>query len=81
MIPTFSRSCCILMENWHKLVESQGWCEIDVAPQLATLACDIISRTAFGSSYQEGKQIFELQKQQSVLIREAYNSIYIPGFR
>ncbi|XP_028758594.1 cytochrome P450 CYP72A219-like [Neltuma alba] len=82
MVPAFSRSCCNLVEQWQKLVmESQGKCEIDVAPQLSTLACDAISRTAFGSSYQQGKQIFELQKQQSFLVREAYNSIYIPGFR
>lgn len=62
-------------------MEPQGWCEIDVAPELVALACDAIARTAFGTNYEEGKELFELQKMQLPLLIEAYNSIYVPGFR
>ncbi|XP_054799023.1 cytochrome P450 CYP72A616-like [Prosopis cineraria] len=81
MVPAFSSCCWNLIERWQKLVEPQGWCEIDVAPELVALACDAIARTAFGSNYQEGKELFELQKMQLPLLIEAYNSIYVPGFR
>ncbi|KAK4277300.1 hypothetical protein QN277_015316 [Acacia crassicarpa] len=81
MVPAFSSSCYNLIERWQKQVEPQGWREIDVAPELEALASDAIARTAFGSNYQEGKHLFELQKEQTLLALEAYNSIYVPGMR
>ncbi|KAL8119506.1 hypothetical protein AgCh_016862 [Apium graveolens] len=42
---------------------------------------DIISRTAFGSSYEEGKKILKLQKELQVLVMEAMQTLYVPGFR
>ncbi|KAK7283166.1 hypothetical protein RIF29_12517 [Crotalaria pallida] len=81
MVPAFSTSCYDMIERWQKLVKTQGSCEIDVASEFNVLTGDVIARTAFGSSYQEGKKIFELQKEQTILAIEALNSIYIPGFR
>ncbi|KAI4337182.1 hypothetical protein L6164_015629 [Bauhinia variegata] len=82
MVPAFSTSCSNLIKRWQKLVtEHQGSCEVDVAPEFHILAGDVIARAAFGSSYKEGKQIFELQKEQVVLVLEAYYSVYIPGLR
>ncbi|KAF7830419.1 cytochrome P450 CYP72A219-like [Senna tora] len=81
MVGAFSSSCCRMIERWVKLVEPKGSCEVDVAQEFSVMAGDVIARTAFGSSYNEGHKIFELQKQQALLMREAYNSIYIPGFR
>lgn len=80
-MPEFIASCGNLIDRWKKLVASDGWSEIDVSPELQTLSSDVISRTAFGSSYEEGKKIFELQKEQTVLVLEASQGLYFPGLR
>ncbi|KAK7401114.1 hypothetical protein VNO78_12429 [Psophocarpus tetragonolobus] len=81
MVPEISISCCSLIQRWQQLVKPQGKCEVDVFSEFTILSGDVIARTAFGSSYQEGKKIFELQHEQASLVREAYWSTYIPGFR
>ncbi|EOY30296.1 Cytochrome P450, putative [Theobroma cacao] len=81
MIPVFAVSCGQMIEQWKKMTSLQSSCEIDVWPELQKLTADAISRTAFGSSYEEGKKIFELQKELITLTLEAMQSLYIPGFR
>ena len=79
MVPAMSTSCSELMSRWEKLVGSEGSREIDVWPELENLTSDVISRTAFGSSYREGMKIFQLQKEQAELFFKASNSVYFPG--
>ncbi|KAL8240431.1 hypothetical protein R6Q59_013786 [Mikania micrantha] len=81
MVPAFHLSCSEMLGMWEKLVSTNGSCELDVWPHLQALTKDVISRTAFGSSYEEGIRIFELIKEQSVLAMEALQSLYIPGSR
>ncbi|CAN4113298.1 unnamed protein product [Withania somnifera] len=69
-----------MLNKWENIVSSEG-SEVDVWPFLQTLTSDAISRTAFGSNYEEGRQIFELQKEQADLIIQAARWIYIPGWR
>lgn len=80
MLPSFYLSCCDMINKLDNIVSSKG-SEIDVWPFLQTLTSDAISRTAFGSSYEEGIKIFELQKEQIQLILEVSRTIYIPGWR
>lgn len=70
-----------MVERWRNLTSPEGSCEVDVWNELQNLTADIISRTAFGSSYKEGKKIFELQKEQAVLVMEGARAPYVPGFR
>ncbi|KAL8102661.1 hypothetical protein AgCh_027258 [Apium graveolens] len=81
MVPVFTDSCMMLVDRWNKLAGTQRTCEIDVWTEFQDLTGDIISRTAFGSSYEEGKKILKLQKELQVLVMEAMQTLYIPGFR
>nr|XP_043631232.1 cytochrome P450 CYP72A219-like [Erigeron canadensis] len=81
MAPAFQLSCKEMLVKWEMRCSSTGSCELDVWPHLQALTSDVISRTAFGSSYAEGIRIFELIKEQSVLAMEVFQSIYIPGSR
>uniref|UniRef100_A0A1D1Y4S9 Secologanin synthase n=1 Tax=Anthurium amnicola TaxID=1678845 RepID=A0A1D1Y4S9_9ARAE len=82
MVPAFFSSCEQLIGRWEKLVGSEGSsCELDVWPEFQRLTGDVISKTAFGSSYEEGKRIFQLQQEQGVLVMEAARAVYIPGSR
>ncbi|CAH1414653.1 unnamed protein product [Lactuca virosa] len=78
MIPAFYISCDEMINKWEELTK-EGSCEVDVYPHLQTFTSDVISRTAFGSSYQEGRKIFELQKEQARLLMKIVQSLYIPG--
>ncbi|KAK2991293.1 hypothetical protein RJ640_024558 [Escallonia rubra] len=81
MLPAFRASCGDMVSKWEKMVSPDGKLELDVWPHLETLTADVISRTAFGSSYGQGKNIFHLLKEQAELAIEAMESIYIPGYR
>ncbi|XP_019193507.1 PREDICTED: cytochrome P450 CYP72A219-like [Ipomoea nil] len=81
MLPAFYTSCAEMLGKWEKIVAEEECSEIDVWPHLQQLTCDAISRTAFGSNYQEGRKIFELQIELAGHVIETSRSLYIPGWR
>jgi cytochrome P450 len=81
MLPIFHKSCDDLISKWERMLASDGSCEMDVWPFLQNLASDVISRAAFGSSYEEGKRIFQLQTEQAKLTMSLMTKVYIPGWR
>lgn len=83
MLPAFKLSCSDMIRKWEGKVVEKGSssCELDVWPYLQTMTSDVISRTAFGSSYEEGRRIFELQTEQAGLVIQVIQSVYIPGSR
>ncbi|XP_058766142.1 cytochrome P450 72A68-like [Vicia villosa] len=78
MTPSFFISCNDLISKWEEMISSDGSCEIDICPSLQNLTSDAISRTAFGSSYEEGKRIFQLQKELGELLMEVVTKSFIP---
>ena len=81
MVPAFQLCCSEMVNKWKKLLSEDGSCELDIWPFLQNLTGDVISRTAFGSSYEEGRRIFQLQSEQSHLALQAFQSVYVPGWR
>ncbi|GJX30970.1 cytochrome P450 CYP72A219-like protein [Tanacetum coccineum] len=81
MVPAFFVSCGEMIDKWGEMLTKQSACEVDVWPYLQSFTSDVISRTAFGSSFEEGRKIFQLQREQAELIIKAEQSIYIPGSR
>lgn len=71
-----------MVSQWEESISTKGTsCEIDIWPYLQKLSSDVISRTAFGSNYEEGRMIFELQKEQAQHFIEATRTLYILGSR
>ncbi|KAJ4874006.1 Cytochrome P450 72A15 [Raphanus sativus] len=81
MVPAFHQSCSEVVGKWEKLVSDKGSsCEVDVWPGLVSMTADVISRTAFGSSYKEGQRIFELQTELAQLMIQTFLKAFIPGY-
>nr|UMZ08747.1 cytochrome P450 [Panax notoginseng] len=80
MLPAMYLSCIEMVSKWEKMISEDGSCELDVWPFLHRLTKDVISHTAFGSSYEEGNIVFELQTEQAELVMKTLLSVYIPGW-
>ena len=80
MIPTMVECNAKMLGEWSKLVLSSE-AEVEVHKEFRNLTADIIAHTAFGSSYEEGKDFFNMQLQLMTFAIESLRRVYIPGFR
>eukprot|EP00262_Sarcandra_glabra_P005670 TRINITY_DN1742_c0_g1_i2.p1 TRINITY_DN1742_c0_g1~~TRINITY_DN1742_c0_g1_i2.p1 ORF type:complete len:530 (-),score=76.33 TRINITY_DN1742_c0_g1_i2:25-1614(-) len=81
MLPAFSTSCSELINRWENFIGPDRSFELDVWPEFQNFSGDVISRTAFGSNFEEGRRIFQLQTEQVELGIQAALAMHIPGFR
>ncbi|KAK1665830.1 hypothetical protein QYE76_053989 [Lolium multiflorum] len=80
MLPAFSACCEELVGGWTQSLGPDGSWEVDVSSELQNLTGDVISQTAFGSSYLEGRRISQLQSEQMGRFMAAIHKIMIPGY-
>ncbi|KAK9085232.1 hypothetical protein Sjap_025643 [Stephania japonica] len=81
MFHSIHGSCSDMIKRWEKLEESNASFEIDVWPEFLKLTGDIISKTGFGSNFEDGRRIFQILKELSDLAIQTFQSVYIPGFK
>ncbi|KAL7114206.1 hypothetical protein ACP275_04G105900 [Erythranthe tilingii] len=82
MIPMMAKSMGEeVMKLSEEISNNDGNFVIDVSNWFQNLVEDVITRTIFGSFYEEGRPIFKLQAQQVAHATEAYHKSFIPGYR
>ncbi|XP_074557259.1 cytochrome P450 CYP72A616-like [Curcuma longa] len=79
MLPAFSACCDELVSRWDEMAAKGE--EIDVSVELQSFTGDVISRSAFGSNFEEGRKIFQLQDEQATLVVSGLPYAHIPGYR
>lgn len=77
MNPAVIASVETMLEKW----KGREGDEIEVFNEFRLLTSEVISRTAFGSNYWEGKKIFEMLTKLAILVSRNYFKTPIPGIR
>ncbi|XP_059067472.1 cytochrome P450 CYP749A22-like [Cryptomeria japonica] len=80
MVPVVAASTAEMLEKWGNAI-AEGVKEIEVSEEFPCLTADVIARTAFGSSFEEGKHIFHMLAELTVLAGQSFGKIYFPGSR
>ncbi|KAG6511155.1 hypothetical protein ZIOFF_029210 [Zingiber officinale] len=79
MLPAFSSCWDELVDRWEKMAETGK--EVDIWVDLQSFTGDVISRTAFGSNFEEGRKIFQLHDEQSLIVIGSLSKSLIPGYK
>jgi len=71
------------MSAWEARLAKQGkpQVEIELISEFEELTADVISQTAFSSSYREGKRVFEALKELQFIAFSTFFNVQIPGSR
>ncbi|WCJ22068.1 Cytochrome P450 CYP749A22 [Euphorbia peplus] len=77
MVPEMIASVEMMLERWRR---HEGK-EIEVFQEFKILTSEIISRTAFGSSYLQGEKIFDLLKKMISIVARNHYKVNLLGFK
>ncbi|XP_058084247.1 cytochrome P450 709B1-like isoform X5 [Magnolia sinica] len=76
-------AACILsmLDGWQEraIQTEEKYKEMDMSEEFLQLTADIIAQTAFGSSYIEGKEVFEIQKELVQRAAASSHDVFFPG--
>nr|AYM55606.1 cytochrome p450 [Croton stellatopilosus] len=83
MIKEMAGCAVSMLDEWNKQCQSspddQHTAKIEMSKMFQELTADIISHTAFGSSFREGREVFETQHELQKCCAAANSDIFIPG--
>ncbi|KAJ7548617.1 hypothetical protein O6H91_07G019400 [Diphasiastrum complanatum] len=85
MVETMSELTTKMLNGWERRIvrakspKGVQTVEIDVLEDYQNLTAEVISHTAFGTSYEAGNRVFKLQYFQQVMVAEAFKSMHLPG--
>ena len=78
MIPAMISSAEMMLERW---AHHEGGKEIEVFEDFRLFTSEVISKTAFGSSYKEGNKIFNMLVKLMILTSNNSHNLRFPGLR
>ncbi|CAN1152321.1 Cytochrome P450 CYP749A22 [Linum perenne] len=78
MIPAMVTSVEAMLQRWGLMEDVK---EIDVFPEFKILSSEVISRTAFGSSYEEGRNVFGMLMKLGIIVNRNNFKVGIPGIK
>ena len=81
MIPAMISSVEMMLERWDQFLQYHEGKEIEVFEEFRLLTSEVISKTAFGSSYKEGNKIFKMLVKLMILASNNSHTIRFPGLR
>ncbi|CAD6216955.1 unnamed protein product [Miscanthus lutarioriparius] len=83
MTATMADCALSMVAGWEAQLASQRkkHVTIELSDQFEELTADVISHTAFGSSYKEGKRVFQALKELQFITFSTLFSVQIPGLR
>uniref|UniRef100_A0A0E0L8U9 Cytochrome P450 n=1 Tax=Oryza punctata TaxID=4537 RepID=A0A0E0L8U9_ORYPU len=82
MAKTMAECAREVIRAWEARASAAGGerrVQVEVGQQFQELTADVISHTAFGSSYREGKEVFVAQRELQSIAFSTINSIRFPG--
>ncbi|KAI3928928.1 hypothetical protein MKW92_028530 [Papaver armeniacum] len=77
LVPTMVTEVEIMLERWK---HHEGK-EIEVSKEFRLLTAEVISKTAFGSNYMEGREVFDRLTKLISIFSANFNKLALPGFR
>lgn len=80
MIPIMGKSVAHMLDKWS-LMSNSGKVELEVSEWFQNLTEEVITRTIFGGSYDDGKKIYQLQAKQIVFAAESFQKVFLPGYK
>lgn len=69
----------LMLQGWQESAREGK--EVEVSQQFQMVTADVISHTAFGSSFKEGKEVFLAQKELLKLVTQNFLTVNFPGSR
>jgi hypothetical protein len=83
LVPHVGKSVAALAEKWRAMASAgvSGEVEVDVEEWFQAVTEEVITRTTFGRSYDDGRVVYAMQSQLMAHASETFRKVLVPGYR